>query len=89
VTPGTKSGVNLVQTCFIEQGGLWENGYNESFNGKFRDEPLNVLYLEGGPGTDSGMKAGIQYVQAAQFVEVSFPGTSGMAALKTRKMAEL
>ncbi len=29
-----------VQTLFIEPGSPWENGYNESFNGKFRDEGL-------------------------------------------------
>lgn len=30
-----------VKTLFIEPGSPWENGYNESFNGKLRDEPLN------------------------------------------------
>jgi len=30
-----------VGTLFIEPGSPWENGYNESFNGKFRDELLN------------------------------------------------
>ena len=30
-----------VKTLFIEPGSPWENGYNESFNGKFRDELLN------------------------------------------------
>ena len=30
-----------VKTLFIESGSPWENGYNESFNGKLRDEPLN------------------------------------------------
>ena len=30
-----------VQTLFIEPGSPWENGYNESFNGKFRNELLN------------------------------------------------
>jgi putative transposase len=30
-----------VQTLFIEPGSPWENGYNKSFNGKFRDELLN------------------------------------------------
>ena len=29
-----------VKTLFIEPGSRWENGYNESFNGKLRDEPL-------------------------------------------------
>ena len=30
-----------VQTLYIEPGSPWENGYNESFNGKLRDELLN------------------------------------------------
>lgn len=30
-----------INTLFIEPGSPWENGYNESFNGKFRDELLN------------------------------------------------
>jgi transposase InsO family protein len=31
-----------VQTLFIEPGSPWENGYIESFNGRLRDECLNV-----------------------------------------------
>jgi transposase InsO family protein len=30
-----------VKTLCIEPGSPWENGYNESFNGKLRDELLN------------------------------------------------
>jgi len=30
-----------VKTLYIEPGSPWENGYVESFNGKFRDECLN------------------------------------------------
>ena len=30
-----------VSTLYIEPGSPWENGYNESFNGKLRDELLN------------------------------------------------
>ena len=30
-----------MNTLFIEPGSPWENGYNESFNGKLRDELLN------------------------------------------------
>jgi len=30
-----------VRTIYIEPGSPWENGYNESFNGKLRDELLN------------------------------------------------
>ena len=35
-----------VETLYIEPGSPWENGYNESFNGKLRDELLNgeILY---------------------------------------------
>ena len=29
------------KTFFITLGSPWENGYNESFNGKLRDELLN------------------------------------------------
>ncbi len=35
-----------VKTLFIEPGSPWENGYNESFNGKFRDELLNCEIFE-------------------------------------------
>lgn len=31
-----------VKTLYIESGSPWENGYNESFNGKLRDEILNT-----------------------------------------------
>ena len=30
-----------MKTLFIEPGSPWENGYNESFNGKLRDQFLN------------------------------------------------
>ncbi len=35
-----------VKTLFLEPGGPWENGYLESFNGKLRDELLNVELLD-------------------------------------------
>ena len=31
-----------VKTLYIEPGSPWENGYNESFNGRLRDECLNM-----------------------------------------------
>ena len=34
------------KTLFIEPGSPWENGYLESFNGKLRDEFLNVEVLD-------------------------------------------
>ena len=30
-----------IKTLYIEPGSPWENGYNESFNGRLRDECLN------------------------------------------------
>ena len=30
------------KTLYIEPGSPWENGYNESFNGKLRDGCLNM-----------------------------------------------
>ena len=35
-----------VKTLFIEPGSPWQNGYIESFNGKLRDELLNVEILD-------------------------------------------
>ena len=36
-----------VKTLFIEPGSPWKNGYNESFNGRLRDELLNreIFYM--------------------------------------------
>ena len=34
-----------VQTAFIEPGKPWQNGANESFNGKLRDECLNLEWF--------------------------------------------
>ena len=31
-----------VKTLFITPGSPWENGYNESFDGKLRDKLLNM-----------------------------------------------
>lgn len=31
-----------IKTLFIEPGSPWQNGYSESFNGRFRDELLNL-----------------------------------------------
>ena len=35
-----------VGTLYIEPGSPWENGYGESFNGKFRDELLDRELLD-------------------------------------------
>jgi putative transposase len=37
-----------IDTAFIEPGKPWQNGSNESFNGKFRDECLSMEWFENG-----------------------------------------
>jgi transposase InsO family protein len=77
-----------VQTLFIEPGSPWENGYNESFNGKFRDERLNgeIFYtLQEAQVLIEEWRLEYKHSQAAQFIEVSSSGTRGMAALKDIK----
>jgi putative transposase len=34
-----------IETAIIDPGGPWQNGTNESFNGKFRDECLGVEWF--------------------------------------------
>ena len=49
---------------FIEPGSPWENGYNESFNGKLRDELLNgeIFYSLAEAGrAGRAMEARVQY----------------------------
>ena len=48
-----------VKTLYIEPGSPWENGYNESFNSKLRDEILNteIFSTEGGQSADRTMAA--------------------------------
>lgn len=43
VAEAVRKWINAVgaKTAFIEPGSPWENGYCESFNGRFRDELLN------------------------------------------------
>jgi transposase InsO family protein len=36
---------NGIETAFIAPGKPWQNGMNESFNGKFRDECLNLEWF--------------------------------------------
>ena len=40
-----------VKTLYIEPGSPWENGYVESFNGKLRDELLNLEIFDALRGT--------------------------------------
>ena len=66
-----------VETLFIEPGSPWENGYNESFNGKFRDELLNgeIFYSVGGGGrAGRAMEARVQYRPTPQRLRRLSPG---------------
>ena len=66
------------KTLFIEPGSPWENGYNESFNRKLRDEMLdgeNLLHVEGSGGAYRGMEKDLQPDPAAQFAGLPAAGT--------------
>ena len=51
-----------VETLFIERGSPWENGYIESFNGKFRDELLNgeIHHSAGGQSVGGPVEKALQ-----------------------------
>ncbi len=40
---------NRIDTALIDPGKPWQNGTNESFNGKFRDECLSMEWLRTAP----------------------------------------
>ena len=57
-----------VKTLYIEPGSPWENGCNESFNGKLKNELLNgeIFYsLKGDTDTDRTLTTALQHHQAA------------------------
>ena len=66
-----------VETLFIEPGSPWENGYNESFNGKLRDELLNgeIFYsLAEACRAGRAMEARVQYRPTPQRLRRLSPG---------------
>ena len=66
-----------VETLFIEPGSPWENGYNESFNGKLRDELLNggdLLLVGAGGRAGRAMEARVQYRPTPQRLRRLSPG---------------
>jgi len=65
-----------VQTLFIEPGGPWENGYIESFNGKLRDECLNLERFRGA-GAHRALTPGVQPPAPAQLARVPATSTRG------------
>jgi transposase InsO family protein len=42
---------DTTSTAYIEPGSPWENGFAESFNGRFRDEFLNIELFTTAPET--------------------------------------
>ena len=53
-----------VETLFIEPCSPWENGYNESFNGKLRGRAVergDLLLVGGGGRAGRAMEARVQY----------------------------
>ena len=66
-----------VEMLFIEPGSPWENGYNESFNGKLRDELLNggdLLLVGAGGRAGRAMEARVQYRPTPQRLRRLSPG---------------
>jgi putative transposase len=56
-----------VKTLYIEHGSPWENGYNESFNGKLRDEFLygEIFYTLKEAQILIALAMGMQYGKAS------------------------
>jgi hypothetical protein len=72
-----------VETLFIEPGSPWENGYNESFKGKFRDEHLNVevfYTLKEAKIIIERWRHEYNTVRPHQQIEISTTGTRGPVA---------
>ena len=70
-----------VRTLYIEPGSPWENGYVESFNGKLRDELLNVSERSstrcGSKGVSREVAKGVQSDPASQRLGLSAAGARG------------
>ena len=66
-----------VKTLYIQPGSPWENGYNESFNGKLRDELLDreIFYtLQGSEGVNRAVEATLQQGSTSQCSWLSSTG---------------
>ena len=66
-----------VETLFIEPGSPWENGYNESFNGKLRGRAVergDLLLVGAGGRAGRAMGARVQYRPTPQRLRRLSPG---------------
>ena len=69
-----------VKTLYIEPGSPWENGYIESFNGKMRNELLNMeLFdtLKEAQVLCEWWRQGYNTIHAAQIAGLPASGTRG------------
>ncbi len=60
---------NQIKTIYIEPGSPWQNGFVESFHGRFRDEcfePGTTVDLDRNAGSGGRLPAGVQSGEAAQ-----------------------
>jgi len=76
-----------VGTLHIEPGSPWENGYIESFQGKLRDELLNLEIFDtllGGTGVDRAMATGVQSCSSAQLSGLPSARPGGGRAVAAR-----
>jgi len=76
-----------VQTLYIAPGSPWENGYNESFNGKLRDEFLNGEIFYTLPEATvlveqwRRVEAGVQYRPTLQRLRPSTPRSGSIETI--------
>ena len=66
-----------VETLFIEPGSPWENGYNESFNGKAQGRAVergDLLLVGAGGRAGRAMEARVQYRPTPQRLRRLSPG---------------
>ena len=74
-----------MKTLFIEPSSSWENGYNETFNGKLRDETSerrNLLHTEGGASAHRTLETALQHDKAALLTGVQAPSTGKPSSRK-------
>ena len=81
-----------VKTLYITPGSPWENGYNESFNGRLRDELLNgeVFYTLKEAQVISGtMAASLQLFHIRPHSSLGYKPPAPLAQIKEEAFATL
>jgi transposase InsO family protein len=80
--------------AYIEPGSPWENGYRESFNGRFRDELLNgeIFYClwkrrsssKNGENTTTQRDHTVHWATAHQLLNPKYPWIKGQSCPRVR-----